>query len=92
MAVASILTSMGMMLLPPAIISLPFKLIFFVLVDGRSPARWWKAASTAPRRVERSDRNSGTQTIVPFPVVRAHYTYIGNDPAEINRNRHRDSK
>jgi flagellar biosynthesis protein FliP len=34
MAVASILMSMGMMMLPPIIISLPFKLIFFVLVDG----------------------------------------------------------
>jgi len=34
MAVASILMSMGMMMLPPVIISLPFKLIFFVLVDG----------------------------------------------------------
>jgi len=32
--VASILMSMGMMMLPPVIISLPFKLIFFVLVDG----------------------------------------------------------
>jgi len=34
MAVASILMSMGMMMLPPVIISLPIKLIFFVLVDG----------------------------------------------------------
>jgi len=34
MVVASILLSMGMMMLPPIIISLPFKLIFFVLVDG----------------------------------------------------------
>jgi flagellar biosynthesis protein FliP len=32
--VASILMAMGMMMLPPVIISLPFKLIFFVLVDG----------------------------------------------------------
>ena len=32
--VASILMSMGMMMLPPVMISLPFKLIFFVLVDG----------------------------------------------------------
>jgi len=31
---ASILMSMGMMMLPPVMISLPFKLIFFVLVDG----------------------------------------------------------
>ena len=36
MVVASILMSMGMMMLPPIIISLPFKLIFFVLVDGWS--------------------------------------------------------
>jgi len=34
MAVASILMSMGMMMVPPVTISLPFKLIFFVLVDG----------------------------------------------------------
>jgi flagellar biosynthetic protein FliP len=34
MVVASILMSMGMMMLPPAMIALPFKLIFFVLVDG----------------------------------------------------------
>jgi flagellar biosynthetic protein FliP len=34
MVVASILMSMGMMLLPPAVISLPFKLILFVLADG----------------------------------------------------------
>ncbi len=31
---ASILMSMGMMMLPPIIISMPFKIIFFVLVDG----------------------------------------------------------
>jgi flagellar biosynthetic protein FliP len=34
MVVASILMSMGMMMLPSAIISLPFKIIFFVLIDG----------------------------------------------------------
>lgn len=34
MVVASILMSMGMMMLPPVIIALPFKIIFFVLVDG----------------------------------------------------------
>jgi len=32
--VASVLMSMGMMMLPPAMISLPFKLLLFVLVDG----------------------------------------------------------
>ena len=34
LVVASVLMSMGMMMLPPVMISLPFKLIFFVLVDG----------------------------------------------------------
>lgn len=34
MVVASILMSMGMMMLPPVMIAMPFKLIFFVLVDG----------------------------------------------------------
>ena len=34
MVTASILMSMGMMMLPPAMISLPFKIVFFVLVDG----------------------------------------------------------
>lgn len=34
MAVASVLMSMGMMMLPPVMISLPFKILLFVLVDG----------------------------------------------------------
>ena len=34
MVVASVLMSMGMMMLPPVVISLPFKLILFVLADG----------------------------------------------------------
>jgi len=34
MVVASVLMSMGMMLLPPIMISLPFKLMLFVLADG----------------------------------------------------------
>tara|TARA_B100000749_G_scaffold118198_1_gene90600 strand:- start:65 stop:823 length:759 start_codon:yes stop_codon:yes gene_type:complete len=34
MVVASVLMSMGMMMLPPIIIALPFKIVFFVLVDG----------------------------------------------------------
>ncbi|MCF6265589.1 MAG: flagellar type III secretion system pore protein FliP [Desulfuromusa sp.] len=36
MIVASILMSMGMMMLPPIIVSLPFKILLFVLVDGWS--------------------------------------------------------
>lgn len=34
MVVASVLMSMGMMMLPPVVVSLPFKLLLFVLVDG----------------------------------------------------------
>lgn len=44
MVVASVLMSMGMMMLPPVVISLPFKLIFFVLVDG-----WHLVASSLVR-------------------------------------------
>lgn len=36
MVVASVLMSMGMMMLPPVMISLPFKILLFVLVDGWS--------------------------------------------------------
>ncbi len=36
MVVASILMSMGMMMLPPVMISLPFKILVFVLIDGWS--------------------------------------------------------
>jgi flagellar biosynthetic protein FliP len=34
MIVASVLMSMGMMMLPPVMISMPFKIILFVLIDG----------------------------------------------------------
>ncbi len=34
MVIASVLMSMGMMMLPPMMLAMPFKLIFFVLVDG----------------------------------------------------------
>jgi flagellar biosynthetic protein FliP len=34
LVIASLLMSLGMMMLPPSVVSLPFKLIFFVLIDG----------------------------------------------------------
>jgi flagellar biosynthetic protein FliP len=34
MVISSILLSMGMMMLPPVLISLPFKILLFILVDG----------------------------------------------------------
>jgi flagellar biosynthetic protein FliP len=37
LVVASVLMSMGMTMRPPVVVSLPFKLIFFVLVDGWTP-------------------------------------------------------
>ena len=36
LVVAAILMSMGMMMVPPAVVSLPFKLAFFVVADGWS--------------------------------------------------------
>ena len=51
---ASILMSMGMMMLPPVTISLPFKIIFFVLVDG-----WYLIAGSLIRSFD--------PTTVPLP-------------------------
>ncbi len=36
MVVATLVMSMGMMMMPPALLSLPFKILFFVLIDGWS--------------------------------------------------------
>ena len=44
MVVSSILMSMGMMMLPPVVIAIPFKIIFFVLVDG-----WYLTVGTLVR-------------------------------------------
>ncbi|WP_156367892.1 flagellar type III secretion system pore protein FliP [Brevundimonas sp. Leaf363] len=52
LVVASVLMSMGMMMLPPVVVSLPFKLIFFVLVDG------WRLVCGS--LVESFQRASGT--------------------------------
>lgn len=54
MVVASILMAMGMMMLPPVMISLPFKIIFFVLVDG-----WHLVAGSLIQSFD----------IVPLPVT-----------------------
>ena len=34
MVISSVLMAMGMMMLPPTVVSLPFKLVLFILVDG----------------------------------------------------------
>lgn len=44
MVVASVLMSMGMMMLPPTVLALPFKIIFFVLIDG-----WYLLAGSLVR-------------------------------------------
>ncbi len=44
MLIASLLTSMGMLMLPPVLISLPFKLLLFVLADG-----WYLVVGTLMR-------------------------------------------
>jgi flagellar biosynthetic protein FliP len=44
LVVASVLMAMGMMMLPPVMIALPFKLIFFVMVDG-----WYLIAGSLVR-------------------------------------------
>ena len=48
LVVASVLMSMGMMMLSPMLISLPFKLMLFVLIDGWSLIVGTLAASFHP--------------------------------------------
>ena len=52
---ASILMSMGMMMLPPITISLPFKIIFFVLVDG-----WYLITGSLLRSFDPSNLATGS--------------------------------
>ena len=68
MVVASVLMSMGMMMLPPVMVSLPFKLIFFVLVDG------WRAGGGQPGpelRRELAGTDRGRLTVRSPAVGRA---------------------
>ena len=48
MVIASVMISMGMLMLPPVLISLPFKLLLFVLVDGWHPVVGMLLESFAP--------------------------------------------
>ncbi len=48
MVIASLLISMGMMMLPPVLISLPFKLLLFVLVDGWDLVTFQLMSGVAP--------------------------------------------
>lgn len=51
MVIASLLISMGMMMLPPVLISLPFKLLLFVLVDGWDLVTFQLMSGVAPAAV-----------------------------------------
>ena len=48
LVIAAILMSMGMMMVPPAVVSLPFKLAFFVIADGWSLLAGAMVRSYAP--------------------------------------------
>ncbi|MBK7405765.1 MAG: flagellar type III secretion system pore protein FliP [Phycisphaerales bacterium] len=61
MVIASLLISMSMMMLPPVLISLPFKLLLFVLVDGWSLVVGGLLYSFAPASVE-----AGTAMMEPI--------------------------
>jgi len=63
LVVASVLMSMGMMMLPPVVVSLPFKLIFFVLVDG------WRLV--AGSLVESFQRGAGGYPLVAGALAAA---------------------
>ena len=62
MVVSSTLMSMGMMMLPPALISLPFKILLFVLVDG------WSLRPPGPRQPPSTPMNQ--DTVITWPCRR----------------------
>jgi flagellar biosynthetic protein FliP len=59
MVIASMLISMGMLMLPPVLISLPFKLLLFVLVDG-----WQLVAGSLITSVAQPDLVQATSTVM----------------------------
>ena len=65
LVVAAVLMSMGMMMLPPVVVSLPFKLAFFVVVDG-----WGMIAGGAPRG-QRLDAHHGKDLVLDMLGVQA---------------------
>ncbi|MGI9013784.1 MAG: flagellar type III secretion system pore protein FliP [Phycisphaerales bacterium] len=63
MVIASLLISMGMLMLPPVLISLPFKLLLFVLVDG-----WQLVVGTLLTSVARPEDVISTASIIAHGV------------------------
>ena len=71
LVVASVLMSMGMMMLPPVVVSLPFKLIFFVLVDGWTLVAGSLCRVTGLERGHTRNQSSAVAVIVPGDNCRA---------------------
>ena len=61
MVISSMLISMGMLMLPPVLISLPFKLLLFVLVDG-----WQLVVGSLMTSVVQPDFTAQAQSILSF--------------------------
>ena len=61
MVISSMLISMGMIMLPPVLISLPFKLLLFVLVDG-----WQLVVGSLMTSVVQPDFTSQARTVLSF--------------------------
>lgn len=64
MVISSMLISMGMLMLPPVLISLPFKLLLFVLVDG-----WQLVVGSLMTSIAQPDFLAQAQGILSFAVT-----------------------
>ncbi len=76
MVISSMLISMGMLMLPPVLISLPFKLLLFVLVDG-----WQLVVGSLMNSVAQPDPG-GTESTAMLPLMdHMHevFTLLGGD-------------
>jgi flagellar biosynthetic protein FliP len=64
MVISSMLISMGMLMLPPVLISLPFKLLLFVLVDG-----WQLVVGSLMTSIAQPEFAAHAQAVVSFAVT-----------------------
>lgn len=64
MVISSMLISMGMLMLPPVLISLPFKLLLFVLVDG-----WQLVVGSLMTSIVQPDFALQAQAVLSFAFV-----------------------
>lgn len=72
MVISTILISMSMMMLPPVMISLPFKLLLFVMVDG-----WQLVVGSLMRSFDQPTADAAVAFMNKIPTIQAYMPWLG---------------